>query len=115
MIPAVPAQVVQHPGCALGDLAADGGFAVQDAHGVFLQTLPAGLAQLLPAPLEIRPQRLVVFRPAGGAADGIDGKGQVLQPQNPRRKKRMTQAMTRTTMFREMVSTWYGFATLPGL
>ena len=81
MLPAVPAQVVQHPGCALGDLAADGGFAVQDAHGVFLQTLPAGLTQLLPAPLEIRPQRLVVFRPAGGAADGIDGKGQVLQPQ----------------------------------
>ena len=78
---AVPAQVIQHPGSARGDLAADGGFAVQDAHGVFLQTLPAGLAQLLPAVLKVGAQRPVVFGAAGGAADGIDGELQLPQPE----------------------------------
>ena len=79
--PTVIAEVIQHTGRTLGDLAADGGFAVQNAHGVFLQTLLAGLAQFLPTALEVGAQRLVVLGAAGGASDGIDGKGQILQPE----------------------------------
>ena len=81
VVPAVIAEVIQYTGRALGDLAADGGFAVQNAHGVFLQTLLAGFAQFLPTALKVGAQRLVVFGAAGGAADGIDGKGQILQPE----------------------------------
>ena len=79
VVPAVIAQIIQHTGGAFGDLAADGGFAIQNAHGVFLQALLTGLAQILPAALEVGAQGLVVLGAAGGAADGIDGEGEVLE------------------------------------
>ena len=65
---AVIAQIIQHTGGAFGDLAADGGFTIQNAHGVFLQALFTGFAQILPAALEVGAQGLVVLGAAGGAA-----------------------------------------------
>ena len=78
---AVVAEIIRDLRRTLGNLAANGAFAVQNTHGVALQAGIAGLAELILIALEIRSQRLSVLCAAGGAADGIDGKGQVLHPQ----------------------------------
>ena len=79
MCPAVVAQVVQNDRGILGDSGADRAFAVQDTHGVLFQTGETGLAQLVLFRFKIRPERLVVFRTTGGAADGVDVQHDVLE------------------------------------
>ena len=70
---AVVAEIIRDFRRALGNLAANGAFAVQNAHGVALQAGIAGLAELILIAFKIRSQRLSVLRTAGGAADGVDG------------------------------------------
>ena len=69
---AVLTEVVQDDGRVLADLAADLALAVEQAHGVALETVLAGLAEAVLVRQEIGLERLVILRAAGRAADGID-------------------------------------------
>ena len=75
---AVVAEIVENARSALGNLFAFRTFAVKNPHGVAVKTTAAGVAKPVLAAAEIRLQRLVVLFAAGGAADGVDFKDQVL-------------------------------------
>ena len=69
---AVLAEIVGDFRRVLGNLLVLRAFAVEQTHGVLLQTRKAGFAKLLTVTAEIVAQRLIVIRAALGASDGIE-------------------------------------------
>ena len=74
-------QIVDGPGRILDNFPALGHLAVDDAHGIFLHSFPAGRTQSVLMLSQIGKQRFVVILLAVRAADAVDMKLYILQPQ----------------------------------
>ena len=72
------AEIIQHNRRILCNFRAYRRFAVQYTHRISFQSVPAGVAEFFLSCAEIFLECLMVFRTAGGAADGIDFKAYIL-------------------------------------
>ena len=81
MILALLVQIVDGAGRVFYNLLALRNLAVDDTHGVFLHTLPAGGTQGVLMLSQIRKQRVIVILLTVGTADAVDMKLHILKTQ----------------------------------
>ena len=79
MVVALIAEVVDYQGSVLAYLLTDGRLTVKESHGVLFKSFLAGIAEFLTPCAEIVTQSLLILRPAGGTADGVYIKLDILQ------------------------------------